>query len=130
MQNKNVKKNKAQKRKRHISWSRLIAFSIIFFIFIFGVYKLAMTGVTYYNGENKNKTLSEKEIISRISTHMVMPKEEISMMIKVKDSELLKKESAFYKDVQKGDYVVVYPSLALIYNQKEDKVVRSMELRP
>jgi hypothetical protein len=130
MQNKNLK-NRIQKRKRHISWGKLLALSIIFLIFIFGVYKLAAIGISYYKGENNsNKTLSEKEIISKISTHMIMPKEEISMMIKVKDSEVLRKESAFYKDVQKGDYLVVYPSLAVIYNQKEDKVVRSMDLRP
>lgn len=130
MQKKNTKINKSQKRKRHISWGKLLALSAIFLIFIFGVYKLAAVGYGYYTGESSSKTLSEKEIVSRIATHMIVPKEDVSMMIKVKDSETMRRESAFYKDVQKGDYVVVYPSLAVIYNQKEDRVVRSMELRP
>lgn len=123
-------KNGIQKRKRHISCGKLLALSLIFLIFIFGVYKLASIGISYYTGESTSKTLSEKEIVSRIATHMIVPKEEVSMMIKVKDGEGMRRESAFYKDVQKGDYVVVYPSLAVIYNQKEDRVVRSMELRP
>ncbi len=130
MQNKNIKLNKLHKRKRHISWGKLLALSVVFLIFIFGVYRLAVSSYDYYRGESSNKTLTEKEIVSRISEHMIVPKEEIVMMIKVKDSDLMRKEGAFYKDVQKGDYVVVYPSLAVIYNQKEDRVVRSMELRP
>lgn len=124
------KLNKLQKRKRHISWGKLFALVVIFLIFIFGVYKLALSGYDYYTGESASKTLSEKEIANRISEHMIVPREDMSMMIKVKDSDGMRKQSAFYKDVQKGDYVVVYPSLAVIYNQKEDRVVRSMELRP
>lgn len=130
MQNKNIKLNKIQNRKRHISWGKLFALVVIFLIFIFGVYKLALSGYDYYTGEPASKTLSEKEIANRISAHMIVPREDMSMMIKVKDSDGMRKQSAFYKDVQKGDYVVVYPSLAVIYNQKEDRVVRSMELRP
>lgn len=43
---------------------------------------------------------------------------------RVEDPEKLKaSNAAFYKDVQVGDYLVIYPKRAIVYRESNDQIV-------
>ena len=76
----------------------------------------------------ESKIFTQEDIIKSLSDIILLPKEEIKIFAKVKDSEALEKESNFYIGIKKGDYLIIYPSLAIIYDAGQKKVIRSMPL--
>lgn len=67
--------------------------------------------------------VSKSEIIARIAKHTTLPNEEPEAVVRVQDAETLKKQNDFYENVKEGDYIVVYPKLAVIYDLLGDSIV-------
>lgn len=67
--------------------------------------------------------ISKSEIIARVAKLTSLPHEEPHDIVRVQDPEDLKKQNDFYKDVEEGDYILMYTNLAVIYNLKTDQVV-------
>lgn len=67
--------------------------------------------------------ISKSEIVSRVSKLTSLPMGEPSDIVRVQDPEDLKKQNAFYKDIEEGDYILIYPTLAVIYNLRSNQVV-------
>ena len=68
--------------------------------------------------------ISKSEIVARVQklTTLVPIGEEPYDIVRVQDPEDLKKQNAFYKDVEEGDYILMYPNLAVIYNLRSNKI--------
>ena len=67
--------------------------------------------------------ISKSEIISRVGKLTPLPKEEPYDIVRVQDPDYLKKQNLFYKDIEEGDYILMYPNLAVIYNLRSNRVV-------
>ncbi len=74
-------------------------------------------------------TYSQSELVSRISKHIIVPQEDISMLVKVKNAESLRTQDQIYADIKNDDYILIYPNLAIIYDAKTDEVIKYMPLR-
>lgn len=88
---------------------------------IYGVSMVARAGMDYYG---ENVTPSNYSLLKKIGDQVELPKEDVKIFMKVKNPEQLKQESDFYSDIKKDDYVVIYSSLAVIYDANSDKVLR------
>jgi cytoskeletal protein RodZ len=77
----------------------------------------------------ESKILTQDDIIKSLASIINLPKEEMSVFAKVKDPLSLEKESAFYLGVKRGDYIVIYPSLAVIYDPDKEKIIRTMSIK-
>jgi len=124
IENKKQKTNKTRK----MCWTRLSLLLLLVVLLVVGVYKLSMKGVSYYKESISAEVLSDKDILNQLKTHIEIPKEDVVRISKVRDSEALEKESKFYEGVQKGYYIIIYPSLAIMYDQKNDRIVRTMKI--
>lgn len=75
------------------------------------------------NSVDNNVIVSQSEIISRISKHTELPAGDPEAIVRVQDPETLQKQAALYENVKEGDYIVVYPTLAVVYDLRNDRIV-------
>jgi hypothetical protein len=81
---------------------------------------LANPGTT----STKKNSDDTKRILSKLASVMYIDEKESPTVARVTKPELLKKNNkTFYKDVQAGDYLVLYPKRAIIYREKDNLVV-------
>ena len=84
---------------------------------LYGAYALIGTSV------QKDIIVSQSEIIARIGKHVELPNSAPDAVVRVQDPETLKKQAALYENVKEGDYIVVYPTMAVVYDLYNDRIV-------
>ena len=67
--------------------------------------------------------ISQSEILARISKHTMLPAGNPEAVVRVQDADALQKEAIIYQNVKIGDYIVVYPSIVVVYDLYNDKIV-------
>jgi hypothetical protein len=144
------------KKTRHISLFRLSMLIIIITLIILGLYFVAKSSIVaignmgdvaigkvkYMKEERdikglqkvetiniENKSFGQKEVLENLSKIMILPDEDISMFAKVNDPEQIIRQSEMYKGIKKGDYIIVYPSLALVFDSQSNKVVKTLGVK-
>lgn len=73
--------------------------------------------------EQKNSK-ETKDVVKSLGKILLLPSDNHPTIAKVEDVEKLKKSNdKFYKDIQKDDYLILYPDKAIIYRKKENKII-------
>lgn len=67
--------------------------------------------------------ISESEILTRIGKHTRLPIGKPIEVARVEDPENLRNQAGLYENVKEGDYIVIYPSLAVVYDLRNDRIV-------
>ena len=75
------------------------------------------------NSISGDVVISQSEILFRVSKHTHLPTSEPSAGGRERDAETRKKESAFDEKIKEGDYIIIYPELAVIYDLRDDSIV-------
>jgi hypothetical protein len=73
-----------------------------------------------------NVVVSQSEIITRVSKLVTLPQNESpDAIVRVEDADILQKQSDFYRSsgVKEGDYILMYPSVAIIYDLRNNTVI-------
>ena len=73
--------------------------------------------------------IEDSDLINRISRHIKIPNETVTVIGKVNDPEALEGRSDFYSGVKKDYYIVSYPSVSIMYDAKLDKVIKSTPVK-
>ena len=142
-----LNQNTTRKRKNtKISFSRLFSLiAVLIFVValcVYGVNAAVKKGNDIKSLFGKNiienqqtisidtpSTETTSSLLKKIGEHIVLPDEEEVTFAKVKDPKALQDQSSFYKGIEKGDYIVLYPSLAVIYNLQKDIIVNTVALK-
>lgn len=106
---------------------RLLSMILVIVIFVVGV----GSGYLVYNRlseknskENESVDKQITEILDELGSLILLPKDETPTVMSVMDVESLKKENEeFYKDVVKGDILIIYSDKAIIFRREEKKIV-------
>lgn len=147
---------KTKKKNKRVSFVRLVILLLVLSAIIFGTYLILKTSYIFVSDLSKSafakvseikeernlkqfekvevfkletKILSQEDVVNSLGNIINLPKEDMRVFAKVKDPISLEKESSFYAGVKRGDYIVVYPSLAVIYDAEQEKIIRSMPLK-
>lgn len=69
--------------------------------------------------------VSESEILARVGKHTQLPEGKPEAIVRVEDGEDLKTQAAFYREtnVKEGDYIIIYSTLAIVYDLRNDYIV-------
>ena len=67
--------------------------------------------------------ISKSEIVARVGRLTTLPVGTPDAVVRVQDPETLRKQNIFYQDVKEGDYIIMYPRLAVIYSLRSDSIV-------
>lgn len=73
--------------------------------------------------------VSKSEIIARVAKHIELPAEEPEAVVRVQDAETLQSQQILYENVKEGDYILIYPSLAVVYDLRNDHIVALKSMR-
>jgi len=84
---------------------------------LYGAY--AFIGNTFAN----DVVVSKSEILSMVAKHTSLPIGDPDAVVRVQDAGTLQKQNEFYTNVKEGDYIVMYPELAIIYDLRNDSIV-------
>ncbi len=104
--------------------------AIIRFLFVIILSLLIFIGWKYFypdKGKVDMVDVAERErveVISKVGTHIVLPKDEVPTLATVSDPEQLKKYP-FFTNAEKGDKVLIYSlaKKAILYRPTGDKIV-------
>jgi hypothetical protein len=89
----------------------LVSFGLLYASYFF-------IGKTFAN----EVVVSKSEIVSRVSILVALPNEEPYEIVRVQDEADLQKQNPFYKDIQEGDYILVYKDMAVIYDLRNNVI--------
>lgn len=80
------------------------------------------------NSIEHDVVVSKSEILARIGKHIDLPEGEPEAVVRVQDPETLKKQNNLYENVKEGDYIVIYPTLAAVYDLRSDRIIAMKSL--
>lgn len=75
------------------------------------------------NAVANDVVVSKSEILVRVAKHIELPDMEPEAVVRVQDPETLKSQNALYENVKVGDYIVIYPTLAVVYDLRSDRII-------
>ena len=109
---------------RDILLSKLFHTTFKFFIGLL-ISGVAVYGAyTYFGSSIENDVIvSKSEIVARVAKLTDTQNATPDAVVRVQDAETLKKQNEFYMDVKEGDYIVMYPKLAVIYDLRNNSIV-------
>jgi hypothetical protein len=94
------------------------------------VFGLAIVGSCFYGAYafigttvEKDVVVSQSEIVARIARHTELPHEDPEAVVRVQDPESLKKQAVLFENVKEGEYIVIYSTLAIVYDLRNDRIV-------
>lgn len=98
-------------------FSKVIMGIILFFAVSYGLYG-------YFGKAFSNDIIvSKSEIIDRVAKLTTLPPGKPDAIVRVEDAEILKKQNVFYENVKSGDYILMYPKLAIIYDLRNNSII-------
>lgn len=118
--------NLYKKNKNRISFFKFLklGFISIAFLFIFSI--------TFYivllNNKTNAESLNQETVLKQLSKSIILPQEEIEDFQRISNAKDLANQEEFYKDAKNGDYIIVYHSMALIYNFDE-KLIKNIKTK-
>lgn len=98
------------------------AFKVFFGLLVAGS---ALYGAYAFIGDAvvNDVVVSKSEIIARVRKHIELPAGDPEALVRVQDAETLQNQAPLYENVKEGDYILVYPSLAVVYDLRNDHIV-------
>lgn len=84
---------------------------------LYGAYALIGNSVA------NDVVVSKSEIVARVGKHIELPAGDPEAVVRVQDAETLQKQAPLYENVKEGDYILIYPSLAVVYDLRNDRIV-------
>lgn len=95
-----------------------ILLGILFcYILFYGLY-------TYFNKSFANDVvISQSEIIDRVAKLTIVPLGAPNAIVRVENAEKLKLQNVFYENIKNGDYIIMYPKMAIIYDLMNNSIV-------
>lgn len=75
------------------------------------------------NSVAQEVVISESEILTRIKKHTPLPDEKPESVARVQDPEALRGQAGLYENIKVGDYIVIYKSVAVVYDLRNDRII-------
>ncbi len=103
-------------------------------VFNIAMVTLLVSCVTYVTYAGINSTIkddvvvSKSEIVDRVTKLTILPNEALDDIVRVQDPEELKKQNSFYANVKEGDYILMYPTMAIIYDLRNNVIVSEKKI--
>lgn len=106
----------------------LLIISMAGFAWAFMSYKNSESKVAKLSSPEGQQELAKKEIkdlVLKVSRHLVLPKDEEPTVANILDAAVLAKDQPFYKDAHNGDRVLIYVKAqkAIVYDEIRDILV-------
>lgn len=73
--------------------------------------------------KEKNQAETDR-VLTALKSALLVTETEAPTVARVEDPEKLKSSNeTFYKDIQKGDYLIIFPKRAVVYRESNDQII-------
>lgn len=73
--------------------------------------------------QEKNKAETQR-VMDKLKASILLTEQDAPTVARIEDPEKLKNSNKeFYKDIQKGDYLIIYPKRAIVYRESNDQII-------
>ena len=103
------------RKKKRINWSKLIL-SILGLIVIC----VLIYFINIWYKKWSIERIENADVLDRVRSHIMLPKVSPNKIIRINNIEALRAQNAFYKDIEEGDFIIIYPKKAYIYDSRHD----------
>lgn len=90
--------------------------ALFFSVVSYGLYE-------YFKKPLNGVVVSKSEIVDRVAKLTPLPPGTPDAIVRVEDAESLQQQNNFYLNVKSGDYILMYPKLAVIYDLRNNSIV-------
>lgn len=101
---------------------RFAVVAMLILIPFYGVY--AYIGKTVAN----EIVISKSQILDRVAKHMILPTGNPEAVVRVQNADILKMQNPFYNQIKAGDYIIMYKSMAIIYDLRNDSILATKNI--
>ena len=103
------------RKKKRIIWSKLI-------LNIFSIILLSSLVYLLFNWYQKWSIdrLDNADVLDRVRSHILLPAGNPNKIIRINNIEALRSQNSFYKNLEEGDFIIIYPRKAYIYDSRHD----------
>jgi hypothetical protein len=130
VENKSKKDSKVSARKKFKIRKRFLVSLLFFFILVGAV----ASSYYFYNEYQNLKTdpvtaVQEKNtndadrVVKKATSILLVQESDKPTVARVEDQEKLKSSNEFYKNVEKGDYLIIYPKRIIIYRESNNQII-------
>lgn len=67
--------------------------------------------------------VTESEILSRVRKHVALPEGKPDTVVRVQEPDTLRGQNTLFEGVEEGNYIIMYPTVAVVYDLRNDKIV-------
>ncbi|HMT55806.1 MAG TPA: hypothetical protein PKD20_02935 [Candidatus Saccharibacteria bacterium] len=119
------------KKSRKGQGKKMLPWLLLIFVLVAG-----LAGTMYYKDRaekveadpttvQKEKNQAETDrVLTSLKRAILITETDAPTVARVEDPEKLKSSNAtFYKDVQVGDYLIIYPKRAIVYRENIDQII-------
>lgn len=119
-------RSKASKKQKQVMvWVAVVVLVVV---------SLSAAGYYYkkYNdiASNPSSAQSEKNkaettrVLDNLKAAILITEKDAPTVARIEEPEKLKKSNpTFYKDIQKGDYLIIFPKRAIVYREANDQII-------
>lgn len=73
---------------------------------------------------SKNNQAETNRVLEKLKLAILVTETDAPTVARVEEPDKLKSSNQeFYKDIQKGDYLIIYPKRAIIYRESNDQII-------
>jgi len=113
----------------NVSPAAITVIVLLLFVILGGAYMLFFKPDSSMTLPDENGQLTDEQVdtlVEKVGKLIVLPNE-TPLVATVEDAAQLRAEQAFYKDVQNGDKLIIFPQAAkaIIYNEEANQIVNA-----
>lgn len=112
--------NKKRNFKKKINFKKIKIISL-FLVLLFIIVVSIFSFISISN--KKNSIITQDSILLDLKKYINLPETEPVNFMRVSDAKTLSSQDKFYKNVNNGDYIIVYENMAIIYNFKAKRII-------
>jgi len=116
-------KNNFKKLLKNLLLSKTF-YKIFQYTLFVGLFVVILFSLYFYLHQTIGKSVivSESEILNRVGKQVVLPKDGLISVTRVQDAQALRSQNDFYKDIEEGNYIIIYKNEIIIYDFMGNKV--------
>lgn len=118
----NLQKNKYKKILYILSRYFHKYFKVISLSFVVFLILIIVITSLINSSRSKAESITQETVLSELKKTISIPDYAPTSIMRVSNAKELSSQDEFYKNIENGDYIIVYDNIALVYNFDKDYI--------
>lgn len=112
---------KNNKIKLKLPFKKLSKVTVLLFVIVF-IFLILLISI-FKNKFSNSNSITQQSVLVQLKEEINLPDNDPNSFMRISDASSLSSQDIFYKDAKNGEYIIVYDSLALVYDFDDKKII-------